>query len=796
MTVTDASHRTAAPTTSRRTFDAAARSPGKEALAALQGALRRSPGSSTSPEDLPAVRLHGSAGRQLLDSDEEAIAKQAADRAEAAAAAVERGAPIGPVEAFAKQAQDAAAAASRAAVAAAQAARGDPGNAALARAAQETREVASRTMLHARRAQAARLSAYRSGAQEAFFHSVNAAEAANATANTAIEAAADRLAAAGADPATVAALRALRCDTANALHTSDGAVADAVLDQGIQAAEAAGDADAAAALRAAKSVRASAGKAAAAAANARGAYQQARLLEVHAGFMDGLQNAPSDVPAAFGALNRRRGAADLVQDRAQVVAEALRDARDHAAAAAQDARDAGLIPVAGQADPLQAEEPVGEPAGLDIGSTTVTIEAENLGKRLWSGIKAGLSKALPFLGPMLLAAGTEEFFRGLYQAVQADLNNKDRKGTATRAYLIDTLSGMGGSIAAAAAGGRAGPVGAIAGAVAGFFGGRAAGRGIAAGGGNSATRAIDMVVQDVIRHQIDKAFEQEARNALPLPAGARVVQAGSTHDAHANVEELRKGLAATGLKVSASDEQLAWLVAAYGSTGSGAMSAEDIDRAIEDGALRHDGQGGVTVDPFAFTINLDSSAQHPLADNVAARVVALGSQDEDDDKLLNTGELMGALKDAGYALGADEGRFERLVAAYDRSGDGALDEREIAQALKDDALVIATDGTVWINDICITGLTDNTAVAIGLRVVKAGAGGDLLSTADDLDKGLEAAGYDPRLGDDDYAALIAHYGDPATRLIGPEGITQAIVDGALVIDADGKVTRNKAVQPN
>lgn len=104
-------------------------------------------------------------------------------------------------------------------------------------------------------------------------------------------------------------------------------------------------------------------------------------------------------------------------------------------------------------------------------------------------------------------------------------------------------------------------------------------------------------------------------------------------------------------------------------------------------------------------------------------------------------------------------------------------------------------GKVWINDICITGVTDDTAVAIGLRVVKAGAGGDLLSTAEELDKGFEAAGYEPDLSGEDYAALIAHYGDPATGLIGPEGITQAIVDGVLVIDADGKVTRNKEVQP-
>lgn len=80
MTVTDASRRTATSTASRRTFQTAGESLSKEALGALQGALRRAPGSSTASEDVPAVRLHGATVRLLLDSDEEAIAKQAADR--------------------------------------------------------------------------------------------------------------------------------------------------------------------------------------------------------------------------------------------------------------------------------------------------------------------------------------------------------------------------------------------------------------------------------------------------------------------------------------------------------------------------------------------------------------------------------------------------------------------------------------------------------------------------------------------------------------------------------------------
>jgi hypothetical protein len=750
--------------------------------------------------DLPPSRSAGGPAADAASASASAAAELSRASHMAEAGATLEFFDTGPVDLAAVAAGNAARQATSEAVAAAQAAIANPLDVDLARAADVAGAAASDAIESATEGESSRARTHLCVARQFTRGAETFADYSNAEATGVIETAAEALDAAGANPATVAALRALPVANGQALLDANPPAVDAAFRRAAQEAQALNSPAAQAAVTAARNVRSHAFEVATSAETAATLYENTVAIThtVEGALRDAEAAPPGRLGPAIAALNHAKAAAEEASQARSNIALQQSAADAEFGLAIETGEQAGrLPPPAPPSSPTDVaayrvqEGPAGEPGSLAIGELVVTAEAESIGNSLLRGLKAGLARAVPMLGPAIFLLAGEEFVRGLHHAVQADLTRKDPNATVTRAYLVDNLSGTAGSIAGAVLGGKGGVIASLIGGVAGFFGGRAAGRGVAASGGNSATRAIDLVIRHVIRHEVDNAFAAQrasataAAAAAPLPGGGTIVQHGSQNDRYANAAELRDGLKAAGLDLLASATDLALLVNAYGSAGNGALTARDIDRAIADAALERDASGAVVVDPFKCSINLHAPEEHALCDNVAARLVALGSRAQGDDKQLNSGELLGALNAAGYAPIDDQNKFARLIAAYDLSGDGALDAGEIAQALKDGAMVVDTNGEVSVNDACITGLSDHTAVEIGLRVIKAGSHDDASSNSDELQDGLKEAGFDPHLSGEDRAALIAAYGDGA--VLAATGIARAITDGALVIDADGKV---------
>ncbi len=552
MKAIDASRRAAA-STSRRAVEPDSLSLDKKALGALYAALREAGDSPNPPQHLPAARLHGAGGRRSALEGEDPpdysasfpgeggnfalAALQALDRASLAAVNIQDGGVVGPSLALAVQdARSAASAASRAAAAAAQAARNNPQDAALARTAAQARANAVLALRYATQAERMRLAAYDAAAHRHLQAARNEANELNDMANAAIDAAAEQLEAAGADPATVAALRALRTQNAAALHASDPAAANALLEQSIQEAEAAGNAEAVAALTAAKSTRGFAVQAAGAAAQAKVWYDEIEQIseEDTADLLAQLGAAePQNIGFQLNLLTRAQVAANRVQENAESILQAHQDAADLVLDAAAAMEGAGVDAVGDPvADPLTVQEPVGEPGSVEPGGTLMTLDdLAQAGTAAGAATQDAARDALARHGPgnpgavedathasaleqsNLLAAqlldhpelaaflrsggealnglGRAAIIYTLGQAIYTDVKNGDRHAPATRKALAELLGGLagaelgalGGSAGGAALGGLIGSVipglgnavGAFVGGIVGGLGGSIAG---------------------------------------------------------------------------------------------------------------------------------------------------------------------------------------------------------------------------------------------------------------------------------------------------------------------------------
>ncbi|MBA3597125.1 MAG: hypothetical protein H0W40_07080 [Methylibium sp.] len=826
MTVTDVSHRSAAA--SRRLFKPAAASLDGQALSALYAALKEADGSPSSPANTPTVSLHRAGGRrQTLETDTvapdgppvfhgaggdlatraAAAADQAADVAYQAMLAAAGGDTSGFIDTraaddFAREARSAAAAATVVARTAEQAARANPGDAGLARAAREARQNAGHALDYATRAQASRATTYRIAAQLLLSSATDMADTANQVSNDAINAAADRLEAAGGDPATVAALRALISDSAPALHDAGDAASDAVFQQAIDEAEALeGGADAAAAVRAAQQVRAYALVCANEAVDAISLYWAAggTATEVQSALADVENSEPHEIGARFAAFNRARAAADQAsRDRVDIaVAE---DAATNASLSARvEAEQSGLMEIEPMGDPLRVQEPQGEPGELDPGGTDVTIDevvpaqahsdadaalgeagtaagtavhtdiraaaathgpanrADIAGAAevsLWKGSRdlaaqmlkhPAVKSALRLTGRGLEGAALTAMVLGLAKAIHTDVKNGDHSAPATRKALAELLGGLSLGVGGAAVGARVGAalgalVGPVTAAVGGFVGGLFGGAlGFAAG-----TRLVDRALENnkkPLDHLIDSVLDQQG------------------------------DIAAVNIGAIGALQTL---------TGSGGGD----DQSLPGGAPQPQAQPEAPAQPSQDQLNL------------AQRVVQAGST---SDGYANRKELIAGFEEARYDLkaGQDGSDFtdafavNRLIATYGASGSGALTEDELAQALADGALVIHDDGTVTVDTAVLQAQQRSQAGHIASRVVDAGAKAESADESD-LRDGFGEAGYRLNASGEDIDALMRVFGDGNGR-IGKSELAAAIQVGAVVIAADGTVTVDRAV---
>jgi hypothetical protein len=233
----------------------------------------------------------------------------------------------------------------------------------------------------------------------------------------------------------------------------------------------------------------------------------------------------------------------------------------------------------------------------------------------------------------------------------------------------------------------------------------------------------------------------------PSPAlsfAQQVIAAGSTDDGYANHNELAAGFAALGLTLqqtgvsstagttaddvtsglppvlsgavapladviagisnlfggggsdtspgSTPQATLNRLIAAYSTTGNGALSPEELAQALDDGAF--------DVGPDTVTINNDvvqAKLAQGGASNVAARVVGAGSQ---DDALANRGELQAGFAAAGWDLQQGDD-LDTVIAAYS-GGAGALSPDQLAQAIQDGAIAPQKDGRLVVDPSKVT----------------------------------------------------------------------------------------------
>lgn len=417
-------------------------------------------------------------------------------------------------------------------------------------------------------------------------------------------------------------------------------------------------------------------------------------------------------------------------------------------------------------------------------------------------------KALKVGGKLLTAAAVAGLTVELGQAIRTDVNNGDKNAGASVHKIFELVqslggagigSGIGASLGSAAGAtvgsvvpGLGTAVGAVAGAAVGSFVGGilgyAAGRVIAASPSNTFTRALDIALAD----HSPQPSHGVLGNLLDDPDGngQRLIVAGSVDDKLDNFSELTDAFKTFGYQVSASKDQLNQLIAAYSGRGDGALSATEIAAAIRDKVLVVQPDGSVTVDPYQFTINVGSGSEPVQASHIAARLITFGSAKPGSDARLNAGELNDGLNAAGYhrASGTDAHALGLVLNAYDRDGDGAVGQQDLANALSDQAIFIGTDGAVSINASRILGQSGGQSRNIALRVITAGSHNDAFANRGELHDGLSAAGYDSKLNKDDYTGLVARYGSPGVGALSVSQLQKAIDDGALVFHEGGSVS--------
>ncbi|MES2886642.1 MAG: hypothetical protein V4739_01390 [Pseudomonadota bacterium] len=194
---------------------------------------------------------------------------------------------------------------------------------------------------------------------------------------------------------------------------------------------------------------------------------------------------------------------------------------------------------------------------------------------------------------------------------------------------------------------------------------------------------------------------------------------------------------------------------------------------------------------------LGELAVDPLAN--AQRLIRAGSS---DDERVNAPELRRALTTFGYTVDADDDTLSRCIDAHSRAGDGALGVDELAAMLRDKSLSVAADGAIEVDtyrhSINLSSGDGSQAAGhiasrwIHLHETQQGGTGDERLNADELVDSLEASGYRLAEGtsEKDIARALSAYDRFGHGAVNHQDLTNALADGALVIDIDGSVSVN------
>ncbi|MES2887726.1 MAG: hypothetical protein V4739_06905 [Pseudomonadota bacterium] len=454
---------------------------------------------------------------------------------------------------------------------------------------------------------------------------------------------------------------------------------------------------------------------------------------------------------------------------------------------------------------VDAQGPKGDPVAARA-TVEASLRKESLGlaeRILASPEMAGVVKVLG-------VAATAAMVAQLAEAIYTDVSHGDHEAHATRKVLAELAGGLVGADVGAGLGAWAGAaIGSLvlpgAGTAVGFFVGglfgSLAGFAVGAAAGDAAygftRKPIDALIDRLMADGGPSPGAGVLGNLLDHPErhAARLITAGSSHDAQVNAGELLDGLQAFGYRVDGSDDKaLGRLIDAYDAGGDGALTAQELAAAIRDKALVVQPDGQVTLDATRYVSRPGEARWRTQAGHIAGRWIGLDTARHEGagDGRINASELADSLHASGYRLakGTDEAALSRVLNAYDRFGQGAVSQADLTNALSDGALVIDAEGGVSVDGSRIRGLTGGQAANIALRLVQAdedGSDRDGWLNAEEIRNCLQAVGYEPQLSEADCEALVARFG--ADGLIGAKGLQQAIGSGVLAFDANGTVTR-------
>ncbi|MGN6701898.1 MAG: hypothetical protein ACTHKB_02915 [Burkholderiaceae bacterium] len=248
-----------------------------------------------------------------------------------------------------------------------------------------------------------------------------------------------------------------------------------------------------------------------------------------------------------------------------------------------------------------------------------------------------------------------------------------------------------------------------------------------------------------------------------------------------SAEEFKAALQARGFTVNISDDDLHTLFTAYGGFFHSLMDVF-IQAMLTEGAL--------VLSPDGMTATATITDQTRYYE--AGTINQLGTYASSEaSPPMNAAQLRQGLDRAGYSTaGLTDAQLESLIAAYSGEDQGTISADQLAQAIKDGALVLSNN-TAMLNEGAVTdGALANSLIAKG-------SDGNTIGNWQGLKTALVNSGYMLHMSDDDMHRLFAGYAGADGQLDAAE-VVRMLTDGtnSLALSPDMQATASVTADTN
>lgn len=255
------------------------------------------------------------------------------------------------------------------------------------------------------------------------------------------------------------------------------------------------------------------------------------------------------------------------------------------------------------------------------------------------------------------------------------------------------------------------------------------------------------------------------QNAITL-SRLVIAQGDSDGNSYANYAELKAGLQSAGYAADLSEEQFNMLVAQYTDGTNADISADELGKVLERGALIDTG----STARFRFT------ADNPGAAAQCLLQLATG----DGHGYAGYAQLKAGFERSGIRFDVTEAQFHILVAGYTDRVNNDINAGELARAFEEGGLQIDDNGTVSFR---LTGTVASAAADVIAQEIahseQAGGSTGMTDHAGFM-AGLQALGIASGPTVDEFSLLSAQFSARQDG-IDAQGLEQAIADGSLII---------------